>query len=102
MIRRPPRSTLSSSSAASDVYKRQVLERDRGLQVSKPVCPQPLKKVVVMPIKLRAGIPMRKTVTRSASSAFSECDSTASYQSLTQSNVSSKTNATHATNNNRK
>src|SRR5664279_4334154 len=25
MIRRPPRSTLSSSSAASDVYKRQVL-----------------------------------------------------------------------------
>ena len=28
MIRRPPRSTLSSSSAASDVYKRQVLEPD--------------------------------------------------------------------------
>src|SRR5674536_406012 len=27
MIRRPPRSTLSSSSAASDVYKRQELER---------------------------------------------------------------------------
>ena len=26
MIRRPPRSTLSSSSASSDVYKRQVLE----------------------------------------------------------------------------
>src|SRR5664279_3835331 len=30
MIRRPPRSTLSSSSAASDVYKRQPL--DRALQ----------------------------------------------------------------------
>ena len=28
MIRRPPRSTLSSSSAASDVYKRQVYEED--------------------------------------------------------------------------
>eukprot|EP00658_Telonema_sp_P-2_P002442 TRINITY_DN10921_c0_g1_i1.p1 TRINITY_DN10921_c0_g1~~TRINITY_DN10921_c0_g1_i1.p1 ORF type:complete len:142 (+),score=7.78 TRINITY_DN10921_c0_g1_i1:111-536(+) len=28
MIRRPPRSTLSSSSAASDVYKRQVLRTD--------------------------------------------------------------------------
>src|SRR5664280_3905004 len=28
MIRRPPRSTLSSSSAASDVYKRQVLLGD--------------------------------------------------------------------------
>ena len=27
MIRRPPRSTLSSSSAASDVYKRQELDR---------------------------------------------------------------------------
>src|SRR5664279_3888165 len=27
MIRRPPRSTLSSSSAASDVYKRQILSR---------------------------------------------------------------------------
>src|SRR5664279_1462145 len=31
MIRRPPRSTLSSSSAASDVYKRQ-LYGDAGLQ----------------------------------------------------------------------
>src|SRR5664280_3773813 len=31
MIRRPPRSTLSSSSAASDVYKRQVMDcRGRG------------------------------------------------------------------------
>src|SRR5674536_18602 len=28
MIRRPPRSTLSSSSAASDVYKRQLLGRE--------------------------------------------------------------------------
>src|SRR5674536_214244 len=36
MIRRPPRSTLSSSSAASDVYKRQALEQvrnERGLPV---------------------------------------------------------------------
>eukprot|EP00658_Telonema_sp_P-2_P021440 TRINITY_DN18538_c0_g1_i2.p1 TRINITY_DN18538_c0_g1~~TRINITY_DN18538_c0_g1_i2.p1 ORF type:complete len:242 (-),score=53.91 TRINITY_DN18538_c0_g1_i2:446-1171(-) len=31
MIRRPPRSTLSSSSAASDVYKRQELEHARAL-----------------------------------------------------------------------
>eukprot|EP00656_Telonema_subtile_P035490 TRINITY_DN3945_c0_g1_i2.p1 TRINITY_DN3945_c0_g1~~TRINITY_DN3945_c0_g1_i2.p1 ORF type:complete len:145 (-),score=40.51 TRINITY_DN3945_c0_g1_i2:31-465(-) len=29
MIRRPPRSTLSSSSAASDVYKRQEAQEDR-------------------------------------------------------------------------
>ena len=30
MIRRPPRSTLDRSSAASDVYKRQVLAGDRS------------------------------------------------------------------------
>eukprot|EP00656_Telonema_subtile_P058437 TRINITY_DN9897_c0_g2_i4.p1 TRINITY_DN9897_c0_g2~~TRINITY_DN9897_c0_g2_i4.p1 ORF type:complete len:253 (+),score=81.36 TRINITY_DN9897_c0_g2_i4:94-852(+) len=33
MIRRPPRSTLSSSSAASDVYKRQYQRRVRGLVI---------------------------------------------------------------------
>src|SRR5674536_51523 len=32
MIRRPPRSTLSSSSAASDVYKRQVQEQIDSLR----------------------------------------------------------------------
>src|SRR5450756_3022830 len=31
MIRRPPRSTQSRSSAASDVYKRQALHQDIGL-----------------------------------------------------------------------
>ena len=36
MIRRPPRSTLSSSSAASDVYKRQAIMRTEvGSEVSK-------------------------------------------------------------------
>src|SRR5450756_2574101 len=30
MIRRPPRSTQSRSSAASDVYKRQLVERERA------------------------------------------------------------------------
>ena len=30
MIRRPPRSTLDRSSAASDVYKRQEVETDGG------------------------------------------------------------------------
>eukprot|EP00656_Telonema_subtile_P031388 TRINITY_DN34358_c0_g1_i1.p1 TRINITY_DN34358_c0_g1~~TRINITY_DN34358_c0_g1_i1.p1 ORF type:complete len:394 (+),score=148.35 TRINITY_DN34358_c0_g1_i1:110-1291(+) len=34
MIRRPPRSTLSSSSAASDVYKRQYQRRVRGIAPS--------------------------------------------------------------------
>eukprot|EP00656_Telonema_subtile_P044664 TRINITY_DN50925_c0_g2_i1.p1 TRINITY_DN50925_c0_g2~~TRINITY_DN50925_c0_g2_i1.p1 ORF type:complete len:371 (+),score=20.66 TRINITY_DN50925_c0_g2_i1:90-1202(+) len=38
MIRRPPRSTLSSSSAASDVYKRQLLQRLQfGLAQGSPV-----------------------------------------------------------------
>eukprot|EP00656_Telonema_subtile_P001033 TRINITY_DN10494_c0_g1_i2.p1 TRINITY_DN10494_c0_g1~~TRINITY_DN10494_c0_g1_i2.p1 ORF type:complete len:324 (+),score=67.63 TRINITY_DN10494_c0_g1_i2:100-1071(+) len=35
MIRRPPRSTLSSSSAASDVYKRQYQRRVRGREAPK-------------------------------------------------------------------
>eukprot|EP00656_Telonema_subtile_P012711 TRINITY_DN16417_c0_g1_i2.p1 TRINITY_DN16417_c0_g1~~TRINITY_DN16417_c0_g1_i2.p1 ORF type:complete len:425 (-),score=52.30 TRINITY_DN16417_c0_g1_i2:10-1284(-) len=43
MIRRPPRSTLSSSSAASDVYKRQVTFRKPGESVSKP---QPVSRLV--------------------------------------------------------
>ena len=38
MIRRPPRSTLSSSSAASDVYKRQLLRQDRCLQLRQDRC----------------------------------------------------------------
>eukprot|EP00658_Telonema_sp_P-2_P030514 TRINITY_DN23015_c0_g1_i3.p1 TRINITY_DN23015_c0_g1~~TRINITY_DN23015_c0_g1_i3.p1 ORF type:complete len:104 (+),score=23.16 TRINITY_DN23015_c0_g1_i3:100-411(+) len=36
MIRRPPRSTLSSSSAASDVYKRQ--EHNQGPPPGQPEC----------------------------------------------------------------
>eukprot|EP00658_Telonema_sp_P-2_P084811 TRINITY_DN9518_c0_g1_i2.p1 TRINITY_DN9518_c0_g1~~TRINITY_DN9518_c0_g1_i2.p1 ORF type:complete len:153 (+),score=36.24 TRINITY_DN9518_c0_g1_i2:95-553(+) len=35
MIRRPPRSTLSSSSAASDVYKRQVSTQSTGERLEK-------------------------------------------------------------------
>src|SRR5674536_40121 len=35
MIRRPPRSTLSSSSAASDVYKRQLLDKEGYLKADK-------------------------------------------------------------------
>src|SRR5674536_212299 len=48
MIRRPPRSTLSSSSAASDVYKRQPvhLVRPGG---RRPVDTPALAKVVVAP-----------------------------------------------------
>eukprot|EP00656_Telonema_subtile_P001775 TRINITY_DN1076_c0_g2_i1.p2 TRINITY_DN1076_c0_g2~~TRINITY_DN1076_c0_g2_i1.p2 ORF type:complete len:122 (-),score=30.10 TRINITY_DN1076_c0_g2_i1:439-804(-) len=44
MIRRPPRSTLSSSSAASDVYKRQVSTQSTGNRAQKmsiPVNPKP-------------------------------------------------------------
>ena len=35
MIRRPPRSTLDRSSAASDVYKRQGVDRIRGFRVAR-------------------------------------------------------------------
>eukprot|EP00656_Telonema_subtile_P004024 TRINITY_DN1182_c0_g1_i7.p1 TRINITY_DN1182_c0_g1~~TRINITY_DN1182_c0_g1_i7.p1 ORF type:complete len:123 (-),score=11.70 TRINITY_DN1182_c0_g1_i7:86-454(-) len=37
MIRRPPRSTLSSSSAASDVYKRQVSTQSTGVAEKRSV-----------------------------------------------------------------
>eukprot|EP00658_Telonema_sp_P-2_P081759 TRINITY_DN8471_c0_g1_i4.p1 TRINITY_DN8471_c0_g1~~TRINITY_DN8471_c0_g1_i4.p1 ORF type:complete len:186 (+),score=45.40 TRINITY_DN8471_c0_g1_i4:106-663(+) len=38
MIRRPPRSTLSSSSAASDVYKRQVSTQSTGQAAARVRC----------------------------------------------------------------
>eukprot|EP00658_Telonema_sp_P-2_P071348 TRINITY_DN60618_c0_g1_i1.p2 TRINITY_DN60618_c0_g1~~TRINITY_DN60618_c0_g1_i1.p2 ORF type:complete len:120 (-),score=30.63 TRINITY_DN60618_c0_g1_i1:99-458(-) len=37
MIRRPPRSTLSSSSAASDVYKRQAMEKSVNTEILEEV-----------------------------------------------------------------
>eukprot|EP00658_Telonema_sp_P-2_P032271 TRINITY_DN23939_c0_g1_i1.p1 TRINITY_DN23939_c0_g1~~TRINITY_DN23939_c0_g1_i1.p1 ORF type:complete len:135 (-),score=51.92 TRINITY_DN23939_c0_g1_i1:159-563(-) len=37
MIRRPPRSTLSSSSAASDVYKRQAMKVPKDVKYAKEV-----------------------------------------------------------------
>src|SRR5674536_398094 len=39
MIRRPPRSTLSSSSAASDVYKRQAADTLAGWRRDGVLCP---------------------------------------------------------------
>src|SRR5664280_407335 len=44
MIRRPPRSTLSSSSAASDVYKRQFLD-------SAPTLTEPMQLTVGRNVK---------------------------------------------------
>eukprot|EP00658_Telonema_sp_P-2_P035211 TRINITY_DN25644_c0_g1_i1.p1 TRINITY_DN25644_c0_g1~~TRINITY_DN25644_c0_g1_i1.p1 ORF type:complete len:176 (-),score=36.69 TRINITY_DN25644_c0_g1_i1:187-714(-) len=46
MIRRPPRSTLSSSSAASDVYKRQVSTQSTG------AAPQP---IIILTLNPRPG-----------------------------------------------
>ena len=48
MIRRPPRSTQSRSSAASDVYKRQ--DRDRAVrQVGRPGAALPASKPIRLP-----------------------------------------------------
>src|SRR5665648_986609 len=63
MIRRPPRSTLSSSSAASDVYKRQgfplLAGPDGGRHsVGSPAEEEPVPRV---PRRLRAGRPHNKT-----------------------------------------
>src|SRR5664280_3348060 len=60
MIRRPPRSTLSSSSAASDVYKRQVLSVSQiaGITAAKktseliPLC----HNIVLDKVKVEASI----------------------------------------------
>src|SRR5664279_712397 len=46
MIRRPPRSTLSSSSAASDVYKRQVIRPN-----SAPLAESPALLLVAVHLK---------------------------------------------------
>eukprot|EP00658_Telonema_sp_P-2_P007785 TRINITY_DN12894_c0_g3_i1.p1 TRINITY_DN12894_c0_g3~~TRINITY_DN12894_c0_g3_i1.p1 ORF type:complete len:272 (-),score=89.34 TRINITY_DN12894_c0_g3_i1:458-1273(-) len=46
MIRRPPRSTLSSSSAASDVYKRQAIMA-AGFRTHEPTGPDPSTKVLL-------------------------------------------------------
>src|SRR5680860_945014 len=57
MIRRPPRSTQSRSSAASDVYKRQTRVGPRGRQVQVPV--HELEAVTVRHYTSRAGDPHR-------------------------------------------
>src|SRR5665648_937875 len=53
MIRRPPRSTLSSSSAASDVYKRQIVLTVLGF-VALTSQPQNLKEVPISGVIERA------------------------------------------------
>eukprot|EP00658_Telonema_sp_P-2_P022961 TRINITY_DN191_c0_g1_i3.p1 TRINITY_DN191_c0_g1~~TRINITY_DN191_c0_g1_i3.p1 ORF type:complete len:169 (+),score=55.30 TRINITY_DN191_c0_g1_i3:2-508(+) len=52
MIRRPPRSTLSSSSAASDVYKRQVSTQSTG---SAPGVPSSSQVITMFSSALRRG-----------------------------------------------
>eukprot|EP00658_Telonema_sp_P-2_P060406 TRINITY_DN49330_c0_g1_i1.p1 TRINITY_DN49330_c0_g1~~TRINITY_DN49330_c0_g1_i1.p1 ORF type:complete len:182 (-),score=20.37 TRINITY_DN49330_c0_g1_i1:332-877(-) len=50
MIRRPPRSTLSSSSAASDVYKRQVVSRSERESSGSPIRTTPPHRLHEMPV----------------------------------------------------
>ena len=45
MIRRPPRSTLDRSSAASDVYKRQVEERELYMSIHNVKDPTSISEV---------------------------------------------------------
>src|SRR5665648_1192382 len=59
MIRRPPRSTLSSSSAASDVYKRQKAAREDV----RPAAPQPAaaapQRIAPQQFTPRQGVPQQ-------------------------------------------
>eukprot|EP00656_Telonema_subtile_P000660 TRINITY_DN10304_c0_g1_i1.p1 TRINITY_DN10304_c0_g1~~TRINITY_DN10304_c0_g1_i1.p1 ORF type:complete len:187 (+),score=33.53 TRINITY_DN10304_c0_g1_i1:42-602(+) len=50
MTRRPPRSTLSSSSAASDVYKRQYQRRVRGSAVDRRPCSVLVRVMELSPV----------------------------------------------------
>src|SRR5664280_3917004 len=65
MIRRPPRSTLSSSSAASDVYKRQLVSSDFDI-------PKPFFGVYVITI-MNHGTATSRTEWRNLSTKNSFC-----------------------------
>src|SRR5664280_424145 len=65
MIRRPPRSTLSSSSAASDVYKRQVL-----LHVKQVLADEKIELVKSGHRALSMGYPFEQTRRIRTSSCF--------------------------------
>src|SRR5450756_3038647 len=66
MIRRPPRSTQSRSSAASDVYKRQLPTRSAPVSAvhPAPLCSglarRPLKAVA--PVRIRSGLQAKAQV----------------------------------------
>src|SRR5665648_278489 len=55
MIRRPPRSTLSSSSAASDVYKRQVAHNHRTPVGEIDLVCRDDATLVIVEVKARSG-----------------------------------------------
>eukprot|EP00656_Telonema_subtile_P017630 TRINITY_DN19485_c0_g1_i1.p1 TRINITY_DN19485_c0_g1~~TRINITY_DN19485_c0_g1_i1.p1 ORF type:complete len:555 (-),score=180.96 TRINITY_DN19485_c0_g1_i1:309-1973(-) len=64
MIRRPPRSTLSSSSAASDVYKRQGINAEYGEEFEVSMARGPAKDVK----KARGSAPKKPTPAKKAAS----------------------------------
>src|SRR5450756_2586374 len=59
MIRRPPRSTQSRSSAASDVYKRQVTEREVNRQSPAPATTAASASVTIVDEGVRDGARIR-------------------------------------------
>ena len=58
MIRRPPRSTLDRSSAASDVYKRQVESANENIAIGAPVAGLVAKVFVEPGDKIKPGDPL--------------------------------------------
>mgnify|MGYP003381533765 CR=1 FL=1 len=61
MIRRPPRSTLDRSSAASDVYKRQDPSDDLFPEVSVDPIPARSRRRGSAPLRFRRGLPVSYT-----------------------------------------
>ena len=61
MIRRPPRSTHGRSSAASDVYKRQVPQVPLAIVILAPVLAVRLPVVAALPVRMGDALPVSYT-----------------------------------------
>ena len=81
MIRRPPRSTQGVSSAASDVYKRQVIKEDEKIDKYETLIEQQVVNLIAL--RQPMAIDLRETVTALKMSSDLERIGAVSYTHLT-------------------